>query len=606
MTELPPPTDAPLARRLQAVAPWLLLVAITWAMTGPILDPDFWWHLASGRWIWRNGAIPHADPFGIPMQLGEPPLRSEFVLRQFWLAQLVLYGVHALAGARGVILLRALIHGAMFALVFRRLRRRGAGPLTAAALLSLAAWVIVDELGYVADRPQAWTTLFVVVLLDLLDRLFDGDRRVRWLLPAFMVLWANLHGGFVVGDGIIVVSAVGRVGALRRDWRPFAIAGVSVLASGLNPNAFDAGWQVLATMVDAPFTAYWASIVETQSLFDHATAAGIARRLPALTALAVTGAVGIAAMLARPRSLQPHVLLLALLATLMGARAIRFVFFFAIVAAETGALGLAPWAARLRHALAARLPRPLLPGVAAGGLVALAVVFAVMGGRSTALAEAHPYDDSLDPAIAFIREHGLTGRLFDEHDDGGYLLNALEPGVRVLIDGRVLSLRAFELARLARDAPEAVGVVAAGLPTWRAGFAYAGIDMVLLPGADRASGALVRLTELLLRDPEWEVVFADRRAILFVGRAGRLGWFARANALPRRLGYDNMLAIAMAAARGGHGRHQPGWLLAAAVAYAGRGELGQALEAATRYLAVDPRDPIALSIRARAMEQGGR
>jgi hypothetical protein len=607
LTELPPPPEPGVLPRLQAAAPWLLLVAIAWAMTGPITDPDYWWHLASGRWMWEHGSLLHADPFGIPLDLGEPTLRRDFVLKQFWLAQLVYRGVDALAGARGAIVLRALLHGAMFALVFRRLRRHGASPLLSAALVALCAHAVVVEVGYVADRPQAFTSLFLVLLLDLLDGLFDGDRRARWILPPFLVLWANLHGGFIVGDGVIVVATLGRIPALRRDWRPFAVAALAVAASGLNPNAFDAGWQVVATVVDTSFSAYWASIVETQSLFSHASVAGVLRQMPALTAVVALGAAGLVAHLARWRQARPHVLLLAVLATLMGFRAIRFVAFFAVVATDAAALGLGPLAERFRATVAARLPRRppawLAPAASTAGIALLAVLFAAEGWRSTALGDEKPYDTHLDPAIAFIRENGLTGRLFGEHNDGGYLLNALEPGVRVLIDGRVLSVGTFELSRLVTDAPESVGVLAPGIETWHAAFGLAQIDMVLLPGADPVSGTLLRISEVLLRDPDWEVVFADERVILFAHRFGRLGPFARSHALPRQLGYANMLANARAAAAGGHGHGMVAWMLSAAVGAAGVGDVGPALDLVGRYLAADPRDPVALALRARLLGQ---
>ena len=29
----------------------------------PVTDPDIWFHLAAGQWIWTHGAFPIVDPF---------------------------------------------------------------------------------------------------------------------------------------------------------------------------------------------------------------------------------------------------------------------------------------------------------------------------------------------------------------------------------------------------------------------------------------------------------------------------------------------------------------------------------------------------------------
>src|SRR5438552_3373985 len=32
-------------------------------LSGPVIDPDYWWHLATGRWMLEHGRIPFHDPF---------------------------------------------------------------------------------------------------------------------------------------------------------------------------------------------------------------------------------------------------------------------------------------------------------------------------------------------------------------------------------------------------------------------------------------------------------------------------------------------------------------------------------------------------------------
>jgi hypothetical protein len=75
--------------------------------------------------------------------------------------------------------------------------------------------------------------------------IFYGEclKRTRWLLlPAFMILWANLHGGFLLG--FLVIGAFGAVALVRRDWagvRIFAAVGIGcVVATLINP----LGWRI--------------------------------------------------------------------------------------------------------------------------------------------------------------------------------------------------------------------------------------------------------------------------------------------------------------------------------------------------------------------------
>ena len=75
----------------------------------------------------------------------------------------------------------------------------GGDPLLA-YLVSMAAAVL--SAGHWLARPHLFTLLFVVVLLDLLER----DRPAPlWLYAPFFAIWANFHGGF--SFGLILIGA---------------------------------------------------------------------------------------------------------------------------------------------------------------------------------------------------------------------------------------------------------------------------------------------------------------------------------------------------------------------------------------------------------------
>ena len=90
---------------------------------------------------------------------------------------------------------------------------------------------------YIAASPNTATMLFSVIFY------VECLKRTRWfLLPALMVLWANLHGGFLLG--FLVVGIFGCVALLRRDWanfKSYSFAGLGCfIAIFINP----LGWHI--------------------------------------------------------------------------------------------------------------------------------------------------------------------------------------------------------------------------------------------------------------------------------------------------------------------------------------------------------------------------
>jgi hypothetical protein len=142
------------------------------------------------------------DPFSSIMQ-GKPWFAWE------WLYDFVVGVVHGWVGLNGVVLLTAVIIALTFALVFRMMVARGAHlPVaTGVLLLALAASTI-----HFLARPHVVSWLLAVIWFGLLER-FEADgnwRRLAWL-PALMLLWVNVHGGFLMGFvllGIYFASAL--------------------------------------------------------------------------------------------------------------------------------------------------------------------------------------------------------------------------------------------------------------------------------------------------------------------------------------------------------------------------------------------------------------
>ncbi len=176
---------------------------------------DIWWHLATGRLIAGGGGIPHSDPFSFTAP------GVEWIDHE-WLFQLLMFGIHSLAGPTGLVLAKTVLILATAAVVFRFVRRETGLPPAAAALL-LLPFVLAGRDRFIV-RPELFTLLFSALLLDALFR--SRSRRATvgdlWWIPFLFVAWANIHGGMIVGLVLLSLFLLGRL--MPWIWRVGAAA----------------------------------------------------------------------------------------------------------------------------------------------------------------------------------------------------------------------------------------------------------------------------------------------------------------------------------------------------------------------------------------------
>ena len=176
----------------------------------PVADPDSFWHLATGRWIWRNRTIPTTDPFS-----WTAPGRS-WVAHE-WLTEAIWYPVHRLSGWTGLVLLSALVILLALICVWRTARVLGGSPIAASGLVLLASLASLHTWGV---RPQMitfalmatvtlWTVKAWTIRLDEAPEQARKARRRLWWVPAMMVPWANAHGGYIFGIALLGSFATG-------------------------------------------------------------------------------------------------------------------------------------------------------------------------------------------------------------------------------------------------------------------------------------------------------------------------------------------------------------------------------------------------------------
>jgi hypothetical protein len=463
-----------------AIAALAILVgAASWFQ--PDVDgADLWWHLASGRTVAERCEVPQTDPFSHTAR-GRPWTNHSWLWGTiFWLA----YAGHPDRAAW----LNLVLLAALFSLVAWNAWRASRSWLAAGAATWLAA---AASHAFLDVRPHVATLLFTALLLATLDR-----PRAPWLWPPLFALWANLHGGFVFGLGLLGLHAGLRSVETTERGLAFprsAWAGLlgAALATGLNPWGF-AIYAVPFQPVD-PDTPFH-TVIEWRALtpsLDPRTTAG---RFGWVALLSLAGA-------ARARA--PFPIALALVAGAMALLWRRFVPLFAVVAAPLVAVALGTGLGLVRRALPAAPPAGAWLRAAAGGA---ALVVALSLWRDVRLLP-HPLqrwtarESFPTGAAAYLA--GMPHpprRLFHFYDWGGFLM--LEaPGVPVFVDGRAVTV--YDAA-VARAYLALIGV----RPGWREQLDALRIDAVLvLPGSPLASA-------LRSERPPWRVAHIDPRSVL--------------------------------------------------------------------------------------------
>ncbi len=227
----------------------------------PLADPDIGWHIRTGERILATHSLPRTDTFSSTMQ-GQPWFAWE------WLYDILLGILHQACGLNGVVWLCALLVAAVFTMLLAQLLQRGAGLLLAIVLMLLAETAATIHL-YARPHIVSWLfSLLWFVVLEKWER-WDWERwkrseypgigdegrlRIRarlqacqnsseinapsgavsgnpdlrhgehvspprwipWFFPASMLLWVNLHGGWLFGVALLGIYTFA---AFVESWR---------------------------------------------------------------------------------------------------------------------------------------------------------------------------------------------------------------------------------------------------------------------------------------------------------------------------------------------------------------------------------------------------
>jgi hypothetical protein len=404
-------------------------------------DGDLALHLNLGKYILDTGKIPLNDMFSHTMP-GQPVIQHE------WLSAVIFEGIKRVFGLEGVVFLCALVISLTFYLLFKNLQSKSQ---TFLPVLLVVFLTFINSFIHWLVRPHIFTFLLLTLWLTALTNLRLGKFKNWWIFPALMLLWVNLHGGFIVGFitwlifgfGYAWDSFINKTEEKERKipyfWRYYLlIGGTSFLTSLLNPS----GVSLWVKVITHAGNRYLASITkEFQSPNFHQ---GIVWPFLIYIGLLVV-VLGL-----NNRRIKTEYLFNGAAWLLLGLYSARNIPLFGIAAApmlsegmdnlliqSKGKNPISTWLTNLgsrMQALNKNLKGFFWPIFS----ILLAITAMSLGYKFDIDKEGYAFDPDVFPieAVDWLEENPQEGKMFNYFTWGGYLEYRLWPVERVFIDSK--------------------------------------------------------------------------------------------------------------------------------------------------------------------------
>jgi hypothetical protein len=476
---------------------FLLIFIILLLKSGSLLlaDGDTGYHIRTGEFIIQNWTIPTHDIFSY---LTPPP---KWIAHE-WLSEVVMALIYRAAGLSGIVIVFSFFLALTHFLLYRSLRSSSSDIVLVIGITALA--VATSSTHWLA-RPHVFSIALTLVWDQVLsDYQFNRTNRLIYL-PPLMVLWVNLHGGFVIGLILLVIYTCGNTFSSMAAGPSIAeqcfrkarqLALFSVLCAGvavINPHGYD--------ILLFPF-----KLTSDRVLMDRVAeflSPNFHQPLPFKYMLMIL----IASVAWSRVRLDPIEVGLVVLLTYMSLYSVRYVSLFAIIVSRPlvriseGLLNEMPprllqlYKQRLRNLaiLEASMSHYFWPAIALSLTVALAIAGLIH----------FEFSKTRFPvaAVEFLKREAIPGNIFNHDEFGDYMIFAAWPQYRVFIDGRSDMYGANRVMDYLK--------IADGQPEWRDTIDKYDISLVFF---DPRSP----IAAILKGQKDWRVIYSDEVASIFV------------------------------------------------------------------------------------------
>lgn len=394
-------------------------------------DGDTGYHVRAGESILRTLSVPHQDNFSF---LSPPPAWTAHE----WLSEVIMALLHRAFGLTGMVLFFIFLIAFIYAMLFRILRSYNRNFVVDIIIIVLV--IISSQIHWLA-RPHIFSLLILVAWYFLLDAYQYRERNLLYFLPPLMLLWVNLHGGFIFGFVLLGAYFVGNIvkSLMKSDKdkerfkRKAAILGITsmvcLVVSIINPY----GYHILAF----PFKA-----ASDKYLMDH-VGEFLSPNFHGTVYFQYLLFVMVAFLAFSKTPLDIIEVALTILWLGMSLYSQRYILLFSIIVApilsRQGSQLLEQANGNALNSLKRKSANLSAIDASANGFlwpvmaILIVVAFAV-GGRIQ-----FRFDEKKKPvaAVEFLKKANLPGNMFNNDEFGDYVIYSAYPQYKVFIDGRL-------------------------------------------------------------------------------------------------------------------------------------------------------------------------
>jgi hypothetical protein len=397
---------------------------------GLLGDGDTGYHIRAGEFIIDTLSVPKHDMFSFLT----PPLPWT---AHEWLSEVIMAVLYRTFGLNGVYIFFAVLISSIYYLFFQIIKTYKGNILIAVVVVLL---VISSSRIHWLARPHIFSLVFTVIWYYLLDSYQYNNKNYLYLFPPIMLIWVNLHGGYITAYIITGIYLAGNAvkffiskDAEREEYKKKTrLLGLTVIACLLVTLINPYGYHILLF----PF-----KLTSNKMIMDNVKEflSPNFHKMMFFTYLLFLMITIIAVSRKRLNFIET---ILILLFTYMALYSVRYIPLFAIIVAPI----LVRQADHLinnldgkfKKFLKKRAERIASVDSSAKGYqwpltaVLFVIVIAAVGNIE------YRFDEETKPvaAVEFLKKEHLRGNMFNNDEFGDYLIYAAWPEYKVFFDGR--------------------------------------------------------------------------------------------------------------------------------------------------------------------------
>jgi hypothetical protein len=460
-------------------------------------DGDTGYHIRAGEYIIDTLSIPKQDIFSFHT----PPLAWT---AHEWLSEIIMAIVHRSFGLTGVVIFFSFIISSVYYMLFKILRKNKSDIIMAAFIVILV--LAASKIHWLA-RPHIFSLLLMLTWYYLLDEYQYNHKNYLYFFPPMMLVWVNLHGGFLGGFILIGIYLFGNTvkfiaskDSQRENYKKkvmlFSLITIACLFICLiNPY----GYRILLF----PF-----NLVSNKYIMDHVGEFMAPNfHLISVKPFEFTLLLIFVVLVFSKKRLNIIELVLILLFTHMSLFSARYIPLFSIIAAPILLKQIMPILEQSDGKLAKFFKRrsdniSAIDASTRGYLWPVAAVVLVILFVKTGKID-FKFNEETKPvaAVEFLKKENIRGNMFDNDEFGDYIIYAAWPQYRVFFDGRS-DMYGVDIMKEYRN-------VLIIKPGWDEILKKYNIDWVIY-------NANSSFSMFLMERDDWKLIYADKVANIFV------------------------------------------------------------------------------------------